>query len=392
MLVMTPSENKLKGGDFVIRDTDPATVFTPESWNEEQMMMAQAMTEFIEQEYQPLGIMGVAELDAEKDRDFIVGMLERAGEMGFCGMSIEEKYGGIDLDFNTSLLVGEALAKGLSFGTTLGAQTSIGSLPIVFYGTDAQKEKYLPGIASGELKAAYALTEPGSGSDANSGRTKAVPTPDGKTYILNGQKMWITNGGFADVFIVFAKIEDDKNLSAFIVERDFGGVTTGKEEKKMGIKASSTVQVFFSDTPVPAENLLSERGAGFKIALNILNTGRIKLAAGAVGGAKMAMEQGIPYAIERKQFDTPIAEFGAIKHKIGEMTEQTFAMESAVFRTGYNIDQKFNEFVKAGLTPNEAKVKSVREYAVECALLKVQGSESVSYVVDEVLQIFGGMG
>lgn len=392
MLAISPDPSLLKGGGFLLRNPQPEEVFVPEEWNEEQQMIAETASDFLKQELHALGPLGMAELDAAKDRDFVIQLLEKAGELGLCGISIEEQYGGIDLDFNTGLLVGEGSAAGFSFGTTIGAQTSIGSLPIVYYGTPEQKAKYLPGIADASLKTCYCLTEPTAGSDANSGRTKAIQSPDGSYYTLTGQKMWITNGGFADLFIVFAKIDDDKDLSAFIVEKAFGGITIGKEEKKMGIKASSTVQIFFNEVRVPAENLIAGRGEGFKIALNILNTGRIKLASAAVGGSKVSLALGVQYAAERRQFDQPIVEFGAVMHKIGEIAAQTFIMESAVYRTGFNIDRKCEALARGGMPPDEAKRKAVREYAIECALLKVRASEALDYAVDETLQIHGGMG
>lgn len=382
----------LKGGEFVIKEGDYKSMFIPEEWTEEQLMIRDMVKDFCLQEIHGLGIEKAASMDAEKDRDLIISLLEKSAELGLCGLSIDEEYGGMDLDFNTGLLFGEAIALGFSFATTIGAQTSIGSLPIVFYGTPEQKQKYLPGVATAELKAAYCLTEPTAGSDANSGKTKAVYSEDKKHFILNGQKMWITNGGFADIFIVFCKIEDDENLSALIVEKNFGGIELGKEEKKLGIKGSSTVQVFFNDCKVPLENLLSERGAGFKIALNILNTGRIKLAAGSIGGTKFATGRAVQYANERIQFKEPIINFGAMKYKIGEMTARAFAAESAIYRTGANIDLKTQEFIDQGIDKSEAKLKAVREYAVECALLKVYGSEVLDYAVDEALQVHGGMG
>jgi alkylation response protein AidB-like acyl-CoA dehydrogenase len=378
----------IKGGEFLTKKTLPSSVFIPEEWNEEQIMLVEMIHDFLKKEIHTLP----EELDASKDLDYVVGLIDKSAELGLCGLAIEEKYGGTDLDFNTGLLFTEALAPGFSFATTLGAHVSIGSLPIVYYGTEEQKKKYLPKIASAEYKAAYALTEPGAGSDANSGKTKATFTKDEKSYLINGQKMWITNAGFAYIFIVFAKIEDDKDLSAFIVEKGFGGITLGDEEKKLGIKGSSTRQVFFNDCPVPLENLLGKRQEGFKIALNILNSGRIKLAAGSIGGIKFALNKSITYANDRIQFNKSISEFSAIQHKIGEMVRLIFASESAIYRTGKNIDDKEEELKKLNLPKNEIKLKALREFAIECALLKVYSTEALAYGVDETLQIYGGMG
>ena len=378
----------IKGGDFLINKTNPSAVFIPENWNEEQIMLKDTIHNFLEKELHHLS----EEPKATKDLDFVVKLLDKSAELGLCGIAIESKYGGIDLDFNTGLLYTEAMARGFSFATTIGAHVSIGSLPIVYYGNEEQKKKYLPKIATAVLKTAYALTEPNAGSDANSGKTKAIIDKKNNQYLITGQKMWITNAGFADIFIVFAKIEDDKNLSAFIVERNFDGITFGEEEKKLGIKGSSTRQVFFTDCPVPMENLLGDRDSGFKIALNILNSGRIKLAAGAVGGSKFALKKAVNYSIERKQFDQSICNFTAIQHKMGEMIRKIFAAESAVYRIGRNIDKKESELKEKKCPENEIKLKALREFAIECALMKVYSSEVLDFCVDEALQIYGGMG
>jgi len=384
----------VKGCSFIEKAGNPEEVFVPEEFTEEQLMIKDMVIDFCLKEIQEPMLKRGRELYAtnEEDRAEVARLLEKSAELGLCGVAISEEHGGIDLDFNTGLIFAEAGAQGFSFATTIGCQTSIGSLPIVYYGTEEQKAKYLPGVASSALKASYCLTEPNAGSDANSGKTRAVLNEAGTHYVLNGQKMWITNGGFADLFIVFAKIDDDKKLSAFIVEKAFGGITLGAEEKKMGIKGSSTVQVFFNDCPVPVENMLAGREEGFKIALNILNSGRIKLAAGTTGGCKFAIDKAVTYAKERKQFDTSIAEFGAIKNKIAQMIVHTFAADSAIYQVGRNIDFKTTEFKQAGESDGEAKLNALREFAVECAILKVKGSENADFVLDETLQVHGGMG
>lgn len=319
-------------------------------------------------------------------------LMDKAGELGLLAVSIPEEYGGFGKNFNTSMLVTDIIGAGHSFAVALSAHTGIGTLPILYYGNEEQKNKYIPKLASGELKAAYCLTEPNSGSDANSGKTKATLNPEGSHYLINGQKMWITNGGFADIFIVFARIEDDKNLTAFIVERNFGGISMNPEEHKMGIKGSSTRQIFFNDCPVPVENMLSERGNGFKIAVNILNIGRIKLGAATIGSSRKVIDTAINYANERVQFGLQISKFGAIRYKLAEMATRNFAIESATYRAGQNIDDAYNGLVASGMDSAKAKLKSTEEFAVECAIIKVWGSEMLDYVVDEGVQIYGGMG
>ena len=378
----------IKGGDFIIKKTESSSVFVPEEWNEEEKMLKQMIHDFLDKELHVLE----SEPEASKDLPQIVEMLDKAAELGLCGIAIEEKYGGSDLSFNAGLLYMEAFAYGFSFATTIGTHVSIGSLPIVYYGNDQQKEKYLPKIATAEIKTAYALTEPSAGSDANSGKTKATIDTKNNCYLINGQKMWITNSGFAEVFIVFAKIEDDEKLSAFIIEKAFGGITLGEEEKKLGIKGSSTRQVYFENCPVPMENLLGKRNDGFKIALNILNSGRIKLSAATIGGSKFALSKAIQYSIEREQFGKSIGEFTAMQYKIGEMARKIFSAESAIYRTGRNIDLKEKELKENKIPENEIKLKGLREYAIECSLMKVYASEVLDYCVDESLQIHGGMG
>ncbi len=392
-MIATEPKASIKGGEFLIKETQAAQVFIPEEFTEEQLMIAATCREFLEREIWPR----LNEIDNAKSPDLISSLMDKAGELGILGTSVPEQYGGFGTNFNTSMLVAEVTGAGHSFSVALSAHTGIGTLPIVYYGNEEQKSKYLPQLATGEWKAAYCLTEPDSGSDANSGKTKATLTEDGKHYVLNGQKMWITNGGFADLYIVFAKIDDgsgqpDKNLSAFIVERTYEGITMNEPEHKMGIKGSDTRQVFFNDCKVPVENLLSERGNGFKIAVNILNIGRIKLGVAAVGGSKEVINDAVRYANERKQFKTAISQFGAIKHKLAEMALRVYASETASYRAGQNIDDLIEDLKSQGMEDAQAKLKALEQFAIECAIMKVHGSEVLDYVVDEGVQVYGGMG
>ncbi len=376
----------LQGGGFLIQTSIPAETFTPEDFNEEQKMIAQTCAEFLDKEVLP----HLLEIDQQKE-GLMPSLLDKAGELGLLGAALPEQYGGLGEDFVTATLINECLGGGHSFAVAMAAHTGIGTLPILYFGTEAQKQKYIPKLASGEMKGAYALTEPNSGSDALGARTTATLTEDGKYYLLNGQKIWITNSGFADVFTVFAKVDGDK-FSAFIVERGTEGLTMGEEEHKMGIKGSSTRQLFFENCKIPAENLLGEIGRGHIIAFNILNIGRLKLCAAALGGAKRAMDSTITYATTREQFKTPIGNFGAIQHKLAEMAIRVYASESALYRTAKWIDDKEKELHAVGKPADETLLGAAEEYAIECAMLKVLGSEALDYVVDEGVQVYGGNG
>jgi alkylation response protein AidB-like acyl-CoA dehydrogenase len=381
--------DKTRGGQFLVKETKCEDIFTPEDFSEEQLMMRDSVKEFVDKE-----LWAHKDRFEKKDYAYTESSMRKAGELGLLGVAVPEEYGGLGMGFVSTMLVCDYISGATgSFSTAFGAHTGIGTMPITLYGTEEQKKKYVPKLATGEWFGAYCLTEPGAGSDANSGKTKAVLSEDGKYYSITGQKMWISNAGFCSVFIVFARIGDDKNITGFIVENDpSNGISMNEEEHKLGIRASSTRQVFFNETKVPVENMLSERGNGFKIAMNALNVGRIKLAAACLDAQRRVTSGAVKYANERIQFNTSISSFGAIRSKLAEMATNAYAGESASYRAAKDIEDRIAAREAEGTSHQEAELKGVEEYAIECSILKVAVSEDVQSCSDEGIQIFGGMG
>jgi alkylation response protein AidB-like acyl-CoA dehydrogenase len=377
----------LKSGEFLVKDVDANSIFIPEEFNEEQRMIAQTCRDFLEAEVYPN-----LEKTEKGDRELMKSLLKKAGELGMLGIAVPEQYNGFGQDFVTQMLVAETTGAGYSFSVAYMCHCGIGTMPIMYYGNEEQRQKYVARLATGDIIGAYCLTEPGAGSDANSGKTQVKLSDDGKHYILNGQKMWITNGGFCDTQVVFAKIDNDRILSAFIVESNWPGVVIGPDEHKMGIKGSSTTQIYYNDVKVPVENMIGARGEGFRIALSILHMGRMKLGANVIGAAKQTITDAVKYANERKQFNLQIATFGAIKHKLAQMAIKTFAHESAIYRVSKDVDILMAQYKTEGCDQGRAAIDAISHYAVEDAILKVWGSEMLDYVVDEGVQVHGGMG